>query len=375
MKCPNCGYELPEGHLICEKCGSEIRMVPDYIPEEVTEDPSENEEIVEEEILYEETDSDAVTKKLNKQMLLLLIPVVIITVFLVFMTGRIYHAHSASWQYKMARKYMEEGDFGKARECLERSYTLSKGDEQYLVLIADSYETEGDLSRYRLELQNLILSRTVSEEVRSALKIRLCDSYVSTQEYQQLADYIRSSKDSDLEAAYGEYLAKTPVFTYQAGEYDEDFRLTFVPVHDATIYYTIDGTFPTVHSLEYKEPVELDQGSTVVSAICVNSYGVVSDVTRATYEISYRIPEEPLVNLQSGIYLERRSIVVSCEEGCSVYYTTNGSDPNETCRRYTQPIKLPDGITIFKFIAINDETFAESSIVSRTYECKLDAYE
>lgn len=33
MKCPHCGNELKEGHLICESCGEEIRIVPDFEPE------------------------------------------------------------------------------------------------------------------------------------------------------------------------------------------------------------------------------------------------------------------------------------------------------------------------------------------------------
>ncbi len=33
MKCPHCGNELKEGYLICEKCGEEIRIVPDFEPE------------------------------------------------------------------------------------------------------------------------------------------------------------------------------------------------------------------------------------------------------------------------------------------------------------------------------------------------------
>ena len=33
MKCPNCGEEMKEGHLICEACGNEIQIVPDFEPE------------------------------------------------------------------------------------------------------------------------------------------------------------------------------------------------------------------------------------------------------------------------------------------------------------------------------------------------------
>ena len=30
MKCPKCGNELEEGKLLCEKCGEEIQIVPDF---------------------------------------------------------------------------------------------------------------------------------------------------------------------------------------------------------------------------------------------------------------------------------------------------------------------------------------------------------
>ena len=33
MKCPNCGKDVPEGHLYCEDCGAEIKIVPEFDPE------------------------------------------------------------------------------------------------------------------------------------------------------------------------------------------------------------------------------------------------------------------------------------------------------------------------------------------------------
>ena len=29
MKCPNCGNEIKNGELYCEKCGAELQIVPD----------------------------------------------------------------------------------------------------------------------------------------------------------------------------------------------------------------------------------------------------------------------------------------------------------------------------------------------------------
>ena len=33
MKCPNCGLEIPEGHMYCDHCGLEINFVPEFDPE------------------------------------------------------------------------------------------------------------------------------------------------------------------------------------------------------------------------------------------------------------------------------------------------------------------------------------------------------
>ena len=33
MKCPKCGERLKKDFLYCEKCGEEIRIVPDFEPE------------------------------------------------------------------------------------------------------------------------------------------------------------------------------------------------------------------------------------------------------------------------------------------------------------------------------------------------------
>ena len=33
MKCPECGNEIRDGHLICEVCGYEVQIVPDFEPD------------------------------------------------------------------------------------------------------------------------------------------------------------------------------------------------------------------------------------------------------------------------------------------------------------------------------------------------------
>ena len=62
MKCPHCGNEIPDDYLLCDKCGQEIQIVPDFEPEiensiaetlttmvsleEETEEPADEEEMI-----------------------------------------------------------------------------------------------------------------------------------------------------------------------------------------------------------------------------------------------------------------------------------------------------------------------------------------
>ena len=113
MKCPNCGQEIQAGHLYCEKCGMEIRIVPDFEPEienSITETLSNVAEEIEdkkdkkqeepeepEELFPEETSKSWLTLKLITFMVILLITIVTSVLM--------YINYSVSFQISNARKY------------------------------------------------------------------------------------------------------------------------------------------------------------------------------------------------------------------------------------------------------------------------------
>ena len=55
-------------------------------------------------------------------------------------------------------------------------------------------------------------------------------------------------------------------------------------IEGAEIYYTIDGSEPTVESTKYVEPIALEIGKTTIKAIAVKDDSV-SEVFSFTYEI------------------------------------------------------------------------------------------
>ena len=82
-------------------------------------------------------------------------------------------------------------------------------------------------------------------------------------------------------------------------------------------------------------------------------------------------PEAPTFSPAAGTYTSVQSVEISCEtEGATIYYTTDGSTPDNTSTEYTAAITVDANMTI-KAIAIKDAV--SSSIVSAAYVINLPA--
>ncbi len=67
------------------------------------------------------------------------------------------------------------------------------------------------------------------------------------------------------------------------------------------IYFTTDGTKPTVNSTKYEGPIRLTEGSNTIRAVAVSPKGVLSDEAIFSYEISYLEAEPTVVSPDSAI--------------------------------------------------------------------------
>ena len=75
--------------------------------------------------------------------------------------------------------------------------------------------------------------------------------------------------------------------------------------------------------------------------------------------------EEPIFNIDGGYIDKEIEVKLSTNDGSAIYYTTNGSFPNQNSTKYTKPIKI-DKTTVIKAISYKDN-YLESSVVSRTF--------
>lgn len=75
-----------------------------------------------------------------------------------------------------------------------------------------------------------------------------------------------------------------PVVSPSSGTYGEGTKITISALSDgAQIFYTWDGTDPTVDSAEYFEPIDIPYGNNILSVIVIDKHGLTSDILRCNY--------------------------------------------------------------------------------------------
>ena len=380
MKCPKCGHELKEGHLICEICGEEIRIVPDFEPEienSITETLSTLAVLQEGEDMEETLQEDEETGKSRRQktdksstsgkkIWVIASLFIIFGVAVVSYGAYAYHIQTMDYQINKAKEYAANGSYTEAITCLENAYESYPDTAQILFMEADYYYLQQDNTSAVQVLYRIIDRGDFPYKDLEEAYSKIVAIYANQGLYGQINELLRNCPETEIVTMYRSYLAMEPEFSYAEGSYDVVIPLKLSSNEAGTIYYTIDGTTPTKDSLVYTVPLFLESGEHTVSAIFVNDYGIESDIVSKTYIISLPVPNPPEIELYGGEYTEPMMITVERIEGCRVYYTTNGTDPTTDSVPYTDPIPMPLGTTTFKFVNIDEEGMS-SEVITRTY--------
>ena len=111
----------------------------------------------------------------------------------------------------------------------------------------------------------------------------------------------------------------------------------------------------------------MGEGTTVVRAVFVRNDGVQSEEAAGTYQVEFQYPEEPVFSMPAGSYSSSFSVTITAEEGCKIYYTTNGEEPGYQSRVYRGPVYIPEGLTVLQAVSA-DEDGGMSGIVEAIYD-------
>jgi len=141
-------------------------------------------------------------------------------------------------------------------------------------------------------------------------------------------------------------MAATPVFTPGAETFSGNLTVTISDATaGATIYYTVDGSTPTVGSPVYTAPITIN-GTTTIQAIASAPGFDQSTVASAAYIDSAQVGT-PVFSPASGIYTQPVSVTISdSTPGATIYYTTDGTAPTTSSTKYTGPVSVSTSETL-----------------------------
>lgn len=392
MRCPNCGQEIQTGHLYCEKCGMEIRIVPDFEPE-IENSITETLSTVAEEIEgsnskgkdkiqtpdkgnaksgKESGQDDFFKEEPDRNRLLLgLITFIFVVLIAAGIASLMYVNYSAPYQIKKAREYAELGKYQEAIKYLDKAIKLDSNNNETIFLQANYYYLKGEPEKAVEILLSLIEKEYLTYEDTERAYENIISIYDEQERYGDINELLLNCSNEEIITLFQRYLALEPEFSYVGGSYDEVIPLKLSANTTGKIYYTLNGSTPTKYSQVYTAPIFLESGKYQVSALFINDYGIESKVVKNWYEINLTVPEPPQVMQYSGRYVVPTLIEVICPETETVYYTTDGTEPNTDSLRYSGPIEMPLGRSNFKFTIISEEG-VRSETISRSYEFKLE---
>ena len=140
-----------------------------------------------------------------------------------------------------------------------------------------------------------------------------------------------------------------PVFNPPSGSFTGSQS---VSISDATsgaqIFYTTDGSTPTVNSALYKGPITVTASETVTAIASATGY-LQGAAVAATYS-STANAANPVFSLAGGSYNGSQTLTITdSSPGAIIYYTVDGTTPTTTSARYTKAITVPVSETVTAF--------------------------
>ncbi len=256
------------------------------------------------------------------------------------------YTYSPKYQDSDVKEYVVE-----VKQLPEPVFSITESN----VYIGDKVSITSENSeeiRYTLNGENPTKESALYEapiEITDDIKIK---AYASAKGY----------TDSNVaEKSYTVYLTAKPQVIKEKAGYEMKISLKS-ETENATIYYTVDGSEPTLSSPVYKEPFKISK-ETTVKAFAVSERRKQSEMLDETI-IVLRTPD-PTSNFPSGQIKTTDKIVLTGSENAKIYYTIDATEPTEESILYTGPFSINKD-TVIKAFAV-EEDYLDSNVVTFKY--------
>jgi hypothetical protein len=151
------------------------------------------------------------------------------------------------------------------------------------------------------------------------------------------------------------------------GTYTTVQNVTLSANETATIYYTLDGTDPTVYSSVYSSPLSINETKSL-KYFAKDTAGNSSTVQTQSYTINLADTTAPVLTITpAATFTNTQTVTMTTNETATIYYTLDDSDPkvSGTKSTYTAPLTLTETDTVKAYA--KDTANNESTVQTVTY--------
>ena len=381
MKCRYCGHRIPEGELYCENCGREVRIVPDYNPlddmltaqikGEIDGDGKRNQQYPHGN-RHRRQISDSERRRRKRQLarkkarqrerrrrfILLALSLLLI----IAVVGIFAYRTSYIGAVNKGNKALSRNDYTTAEESFKKALAKDEKRPEAYTGLSKVYQAQDNTDK-----AEKMFTKAMAKQPTNVELYRACIKFYIRADLKDEIPTLLDEADSSVSDELSEYIVKKPTFSLDDSEtYDDVQQLELIAEKGDKIYYTKNKKKPTSRSHKYKEPIQIEEGDTTIYAIAVNKQGVPSLPVKRSYTVELPIEDAPAVSPSTGQYSSAQEIVIKVPDGYEAYYTTDKSDPTTSSTKYTGPIEMPSGETIFKAVLVNAKGRV-SGITTRNY--------
>lgn len=156
-----------------------------------------------------------------------------------------------------------------------------------------------------------------------------------------------------------------PVFVPAGGTYGSPQQVTITcSTKDSTIYYTLDGSTPTINSTRYVNPFTVSATTTVKSFATAAGLDQ-SPVVTAEYRIVNQVAD-PVISPAGGLFSTPQPVTITTPTpGATIYYTLDGSTPTSASTLYTGSVLISTTSTL-KAVGVRSG-YDNSAVVSAAF--------
>lgn len=169
----------------------------------------------------------------------------------------------------------------------DMAYSYSGKDENVAIELANQYKRSGNYTKAEVTLSSAIKQGGTVE-----LYTALSRVYAEQNKLMDSVALLNKVPDPELKAQLDALRPKAPQPDRPAGFYSQyvDVALS----SEGTIYYTLDGQFPSTDTAPYTDPIPLNEGETIIRAVSVDQNGLVSEEAKLSYTVGGVIEEVTL---------------------------------------------------------------------------------